>query len=81
MREGLHLLFREARALPALDPRPRADVGDRVLALAVAGEVFARGAGVFAGEADLEDAVDAERLVLEACDGVCFRFAAFLRRG
>ena len=70
MREWLHILGRETRELPALDPGPGADVRDAVLAFAVAGEVFARRAGVFARELDLEDAVDAEGFVAEAVDGV-----------
>lgn len=70
MREVLHLLLREARLLPALDPRPGLDVGDAVLALAVAGQVLARLARVFAGQLDLEHAVDAQGFFLEALDGV-----------
>ena len=70
MREVLHLLLCEARLLPALDPRPGLDVGDAVLALAVAGEVLARLAGVLAGQLDLEHAVDAQGLFLEALNGV-----------
>lgn len=53
MREILHLLLREACPLPALDPRPRLDVGDAVLALAVAGQVLARLTRVFSGQLDL----------------------------
>lgn len=70
MRERLHILLREPGELVALDPRPGPDVRDRVLALSFAGEVLARGAGVFAAELDLEDAVDAEGFVAEALDGV-----------
>lgn len=70
MRERLHILLGEARALPALDPGPGLHVGNAVLALAVAGEVLARGARVLARELDLEHAVDAQSLVAEAVDGV-----------
>jgi len=70
MREVLHLLLREACLLPALDPRPGLDVGDAVLALAVAGQVLARLAGVLAGQLDLEHAVDAQGFFLEAFNGV-----------
>lgn len=70
MREGLHLLFSETRSLPALDPRPGLDVSNAVLALAVAGQVVARLAGVLARELDFEHAVDAQGFVLEALDGV-----------
>ena len=70
MRELLHLILREASLLPTLDPRPGLDVRNAVLALAVAGQVLARLAGVFAGEMDLEHAVDAQGFFLEALDGV-----------
>ena len=70
MRELVHLLLGEAGKRPALDPGPGADVGDAVFAFSAAGEVFARGAGVFAREADFEHAVDAEGFVSEAFDGV-----------
>jgi hypothetical protein len=70
VRELVDLLLREARALPALDPRPGLDVGNAVLALAVPGQVLARLAGVFAGEMDLEYAVDAQGFFFEALDGV-----------
>ena len=71
VREGLHIVLGEARELVALDPGPGADVGDGVLALAVAGQVVAGFAGVLAAQLDLEDAVDAEGFVAEAVDGVC----------
>lgn len=74
MREGLHVVLCEARELVALDPGPGADVGDGVLALAVAGQVVARLAGVLAAQLDLEDAVDAEGFVAEAVDCVCVCF-------
>jgi hypothetical protein len=71
MREVLHLLLREARLLPALDPRPSLDVSNAVLALALAGEVLARLAtGVLAGQLNFEHAVDAQGFFLEALDGV-----------
>ena len=71
MRKGLHVLLAEAGKLPALDPGPGTDVGDGVLALAVAGEEVARLARVLAAELDLEHAVDAEGFVAETVDGVC----------
>jgi len=71
MREILHLILGEATLLPVLDPRPGLDVGNRVFALVTACEIVARLAGVLARQADLEDAKDAERLVLEALNGVC----------
>jgi len=71
MRKRLHIILREPTELISLDPRPRLDVCDAVLALSVAGKVVAGLAGVFARELDLEHAVDAEGLVLEAVDGVC----------
>ena len=70
MRERLHIILRESAELIPLDPRPRLDVCHAVLALSVAGEVVAGLAGVFSGKLDLEHAVDAESLVLEAVDGV-----------
>jgi hypothetical protein len=70
MRERLHVLFGETRLLPALDPRPSLDIGHAVLAFAFAGEVLALFAGVFAGQLDLEHAVDAQGFVAEALDGV-----------
>ena len=71
MRKLIHILLRKRRiAVPALHPRPRLDIRDTVLALALAGEVVARLAGVFAAEVDLEHAEDAQGLVFEAVDGV-----------
>ena len=70
MGKGLHVLLAEAAERPALDPGPGADIRDRVFALAVAGEVVAGFAGVFAAQLDLEHAVDAEGFVAEAFDGV-----------
>ncbi len=71
MRERLHVVLAEAAELPPLDPRPGADVRDRVFALAVAGQVLAGLARVLAAQLDLEHAVDAEGLVAEPFDGVC----------
>ena len=48
MRERFHVFLAEASELPPLDPRPRPDVSDGVFALAVAGQVLAGLAGVFA---------------------------------
>ena len=70
MRKRLHVLLAEAGKLPPLDPRPGANVGDGVLALAVAGEEVARLARVLAAELDLEHAVDTESFVAETLDGV-----------
>ena len=70
VRKLSHLLFREAAESPALDPGPGADVSDGVLALAVAGQIVARLAGVLAAEPDLQHAVHAQRLVHEARDRV-----------
>ena len=70
MRELVDLLLREARALPALDPRPGLDVGHAVLALTVASQVLARLARVLAGQLDLEHAVDTQGFFLETLDGV-----------
>ena len=70
MRKLGHLLFGEAGESPALDPGPGSDVGNGVLALAVAGQVLARLAGVLAAQADLQHAVDAQRLVHEPRDRV-----------
>lgn len=68
--ERLHVLLAEAGEPVPLDPRPRADVRDRVFAFAVAGQVLARLAGVLAAQLDLEDAVDSEGFVAETVDGV-----------
>ena len=48
VRKLAHLLRCESRPFPAFHPGPGADVGDAVFAFALAGEVFAWGAGVFA---------------------------------
>ena len=71
MWEGLHILLGEAAELPPLDPRPGADIRDRVLALAVTGEVVAGFAGILAAQLDLEYAVDAEGFVAETFNSVC----------
>ena len=71
MWERLHVFLGEAAELPYLDPRPGADIGDRVFALAVAGQVIARLAGVLATQLDFQHAVDAEGFVAETFDGVC----------
>ncbi len=70
MRERLHILFTETSEFPSLNPRPGANIRYAVFAFAVASEVFAWGTGVFAGEMDLENAVDAEGFVAETFDGV-----------
>lgn len=72
MGERLHVFLAEAGELPSLDPRPGADISDRVFALAVAGEVIARLAGVLATQLDFQHAVDAEGFVAETFDGVYF---------
>ena len=71
MWEGLHVFLGEAGELPSLDPRPGADISDRVLALAVAGQVIARLAGILATQLDFQHAVDAEGFVAETFDGIC----------
>ena len=71
MRERLHVFLAEAGELISLDPRPGADVCDRVFALAVAGQIIARLAGVLAAQLDFQHAVDAEGFVPETFDGVC----------
>lgn len=71
VRELLDLVWREARPLPILHPRPRLDVGDAVLAFAMTGQVLSRlTSGVYAGQLDLKDAEDAQRLVTETGDCV-----------
>lgn len=68
--ERLHLVLGEAAEAPSFHPRPGADVRDRVLALAVAGEVLARRAGELARQVDFEDAVDPQGFVFKALDRV-----------
>lgn len=70
MRERLHILRAKTTEFPRFNPRPSTDVRNGVFALAIAGEVFARGAGIFARELDLEDAVDAHGFVVETFDCV-----------
>lgn len=70
MRESLQLLLGEAAEAPSFHPRPGANVRDRVFALAGSGEVFARRARVFTGQADFQYAIDAESFVSESLDGV-----------
>ena len=70
MGEGLHILLREARELPTLHPRPRADVCDAVLPLSVAGEILTWLPCVLATQLNLQDAIDAQGLVSESLDGV-----------
>lgn len=70
VRELRHILLGESAELPSLDPGPSADVGNTVLALALASQVFARLAAVLAGQVDFEHTVDAEGLVAEALDSV-----------
>lgn len=72
MRERLHVLLGEARCFPLHDPRPGADIRDRVLALALAGQILPRLARVLARQADLQHAEDAQGFVVEALDGVLF---------
>lgn len=71
MRERFHIFLREARELPGLDPGPSPDIGDTVFAFTLTGQIVARGAGVFARELDLQDAVDAEGFVAKAFDCIC----------
>ena len=71
MGEGLHVFLAEPAELPALDPRPGADIGDGVFALAVPGQVLARLASVLAAQLDFEHAVDAESFVAETFNGIC----------
>lgn len=70
VRERLHVLLLKAAELPSLYPRPCANVRDAVLTGSVARKEFTRCAAVFAGELDLEDAVDTKGLVFEAFDRV-----------
>lgn len=70
MRKRLHLLLREAAKLPPLDPRPRPHIRNTVLALALARKVVPRLTRVLPRQANLEHAVNPERLVLEPRDRV-----------
>ena len=71
MRKRCHLFVREATEFPSLHPRPGANISNAILALPLTCEVLSRLAGKLAREADLEHAVDAEGLILEALDGIC----------
>ena len=70
MGEGLHILLREARECPTLDPRPRADVCNAILPLSVAREVLTWLPRVLAAQLNLQHAIHAQGLVLESLDGV-----------
>ena len=70
MREGFHIFGREAAALPTFHPWPCLDIRDAVFAFALACEVVSWLARVFAGQSNLEDAVDAESFVLVSVDGI-----------
>lgn len=69
MRELRELLVSEPGVLPALDPRPGAELRNTVAALAVASKVVALDTGVSAGQLDLQHLVDAQSLVAEAVNG------------
>ena len=69
--KGLHVFLTEARESPTLDPGPGANIGNRVFAFAVTGQVIARLAGILATQLNLEDAVDTEGFVAETFDCVC----------
>lgn len=67
MREWLHVFFlRESGKRVSLDPRPRADVRDRVLASTIACQKVFFLTGVFAAQVNLQHAVHTERLIPEA---------------
>ena len=70
MRERLHLFLCETRELPAFHPWPGPDVRDRVFTLTGARKKFTRFACVLPREADFEDTVNSQCLILEALDGV-----------
>ena len=70
MWEGFHILLRETRELPTLDPRPRPDVGDAILPLSIAGEILTRLPCILAAQLNLQHAIDAQGLVPESLDGV-----------
>jgi hypothetical protein len=69
MRERLDLLLTKPTLLPILDPRPRANIRNTVLTLALAREVLSLDARIAPTELDLQHLVDAQRLVVEARDG------------
>lgn len=68
--EVFDVLLCESAALPALDPRPRLDIGDAVFALTSTDQVVSRFARVFSRQTDLEHAEDTEGFVFVAVDGV-----------
>lgn len=70
MWEGLHLLFRDTTHFPVAYPRPRLDVGDRVLALTLASQIFSRLVGILAGKTDLEHPEDTQGLVAKPTDRI-----------
>jgi hypothetical protein len=70
MRKLLHLLWCDARELPALDPRPRPNVRNRVFSLSLARQVQPWLPSVRAAQDDFEDSVDSKRLVCESLNGI-----------
>jgi hypothetical protein len=64
----LHVVLCEAAELPVLDPRPRPNVGDGELAMALASKKVLWYARVLARKLNLEDAKDSERLLAKAID-------------
>jgi hypothetical protein len=70
MRELADLLFRKSTALPVLDPRPRADISNAVLSLALAGKILPRFARVLAAQSNLEHAIHSQRLIGIALNGI-----------
>lgn len=70
MREGLHLFLCETREIPGFHPWPSPDVGDRVFTLTGTGKIFTRFICVLPREANFEDTVNSQCLILEALDGV-----------
>lgn len=72
MRERLHLLLRKPTPLPPFHPRPRLHVRQTILTLPFTRQILPRRAifAIFPAELNLQHAVHAQRLVLEAVDGV-----------
>lgn len=70
MWEWFHLFLCESSFLPTLNPWPGLHIGNRVLALAEAGQVVSLLTSVFTGKVDLEDTIDTKGLVLESLDGI-----------
>ena len=66
MRERLHILLCKPTKGPAFDPRPRANICNRVFSLAAASEVVAGFVGVLAAQTDFKDAIDTKGFVAEA---------------